>query len=81
MAPSTPDGALAARTVLLLVGGTSPERGVSLESGRALAEALETLQRQGSIAGYRRIEIEADGSAELQLSGAEFFRAIWIDAS
>lgn len=62
MAPSTPDGALAARTVLLLVGGTSPERGVSLESGRALGEALESLQSQGSIAGYRRIEIEADGT-------------------
>ena len=25
------------------------------------------------------IEIESDGSAELQLSGGEFFRAIWID--
>ena len=62
MAPSTPDGALAARTVLLVVGGTSPERGVSLESGRALGEALESLQSQGSIAGYRRIKIEADGT-------------------
>lgn len=28
---------------------------------------------------YYEVEIEADGSAELQLDGAEFFRAIWID--
>lgn len=62
MAPSTPDTALAARTVLLLVGGTSPEREVSLESGRALLEALERLQGLGVIAGHRTIEIEADGT-------------------
>ncbi len=29
--------------------------------------------------GYYEVEIVADGSAELQLDGAEFFRAIWID--
>lgn len=28
---------------------------------------------------YYEVEIEADGSAELQLDGSEFFRAIWID--
>ena len=28
---------------------------------------------------YYEVEIEADGSAELQLDGAEFFRAIWVD--
>lgn len=28
---------------------------------------------------YYEIEIISDGSAELQLSGSEFFRAIWID--
>ncbi len=28
---------------------------------------------------YYEIEIEADGSQELALVGAEFFRAIWID--
>ena len=28
---------------------------------------------------YYEIEIEADGSQELALAGASFFRAIWID--
>lgn len=28
---------------------------------------------------YYEVNINADGSAELQLDGAEFFRAIWID--
>ena len=28
---------------------------------------------------YYEVEIEADGSAELQLDGAEFFRALWVD--
>ena len=28
---------------------------------------------------YYELEIEADGSQELALSGPEFFRAIWVD--
>ena len=29
--------------------------------------------------GYYRIDINADGSQELALSGGDFFRAVWVD--
>ena len=48
---------------------------IILSSGMPLAEAPLTL-KSGT---YYEIEIEADGSQELALVGAEFFRAIWID--
>lgn len=48
---------------------------ITLAAGQPLAEAPLTL-KSGT---YYEIEIEADGSAELALEGAAFFRAIWID--
>ncbi len=48
---------------------------IMLSSGMPLADAPLSL-KSGT---YYEIEIEADGSQELALVGAEFFRAIWID--
>ena len=48
---------------------------ITLSSGKPLAEAPYEL-RSG---GYYEIEIVADGSAELAISGAEFFRSVWVD--
>lgn len=48
---------------------------LTLGSGKPVAEEEYEL-RSG---GYYRINIEADGSAELALSGGDFFRAIWIN--
>ena len=48
---------------------------ITLATGEPLADAPLKL-KSGT---YYEIEIEADGSAELALEGAAFFRAIWID--
>lgn len=48
---------------------------ITMASGRPLAEGDLTLQS----GAYYEIDIVSDGSAELALSGADFFRAIWID--
>ncbi|MFQ6553017.1 hypothetical protein AAD018_011830 [Aestuariibius insulae] len=48
---------------------------ITLSAGMPLADAPLSL-KSGT---YYEIEIEADGSQELGLVGAEFFRAIWID--
>ena len=48
---------------------------LTLASGQPVAAAPYTLQS----GGYYRIDITADGSAELGLSGGDFFRAIWIN--
>ncbi|MBW6417562.1 hypothetical protein [Celeribacter sp. PS-C1] len=48
---------------------------ILLSAGQPLAEAPLRL-KSGT---YYEIEIEADGSQELALEGAGFFRAIWID--
>lgn len=48
---------------------------ITLSVGAPLADApLELLS-----GGYYRIEIVADGSGELALSGPSFFRNVWID--
>lgn len=49
--------------------------GLTLAAGEPIAEGPLML-KSGT---YYEIEIEADGSAELALAGADFFRAIWID--
>jgi len=49
---------------------------LTLASGKALSEVGEINLESGK---YYELEIEADGSAELGLSGAGFFRAIWVD--
>ncbi|WP_378947505.1 hypothetical protein [Paracoccus sp. R86501] len=48
---------------------------LTLASGQPVAGGEYTLKS----GGYYRIEITADGSQELALSGGDFFRAIWIN--
>ena len=48
---------------------------LTLASGKPLADAPLNLQS----GAYYEIEIVADGSAELAITGPEFFRAIWMD--
>lgn len=48
---------------------------ITMASGKPLAE--EDLKLQSG--AYYKIEIVSDGSAELALAGADFFRAIWIN--
>ena len=48
---------------------------ITLASGQPLADAPLSLQS----GAYYEIEIVADGSAELAITGPEFFRAIWMD--
>ncbi|MFT4150370.1 MAG: hypothetical protein QM656_09245 [Paracoccaceae bacterium] len=48
---------------------------LTLGSGKPVAEAPYDLKS----GGYYKIKIVADGSAELALSGGDFFRSIWIN--
>lgn len=48
---------------------------LTLASGKPVAKEAYTLKS----GGYYKIKIIADGSAELALSGGEFFRAIWVN--
>lgn len=48
---------------------------LTLAAGQPVASAEYTLKS----GGYYRIDISADGSQELALSGGDFFRAIWIN--
>ncbi|MCQ0969306.1 hypothetical protein MLD63_02490 (plasmid) [Paracoccus sp. TK19116] len=48
---------------------------LTLASGQPVAGGEYTL-RSG---GYYRIDINADGSAELALSGGDFFRSVWVN--
>ena len=48
---------------------------ITMASGKPLAEGDLKLQS----GAYYKIEIVSDGSAELALTGADFFRAIWIN--
>ncbi len=48
---------------------------LTLGSGKPVAEAAYELKS----GGYYKIRVIADGSAELALSGGDFFRAIWIN--
>ncbi len=59
----------------LLTGGATKLEPLTLSSGKPVAAKPYELE-----AGkYYEIEINADGSAELALSGPEFFRNIWVD--
>ena len=59
----------------LLTGGASKLDPITLASGQPLAKALYALE-----AGkYYKIDITADGSAELAISGPDFFRNVWVD--
>lgn len=48
---------------------------ITLGAGKPLAEAPLKLQS----GAYYEIEIVADGTQELAITGPEFFRAIWMD--
>lgn len=48
---------------------------LTLASGKPVATTEYNLKS----GGYYRIEIVADGSQELSLSGGDFFRAIWVN--
>jgi hypothetical protein len=48
---------------------------LTLSSGKPVAEGTYEL-KSGT---YYRIDIVADGTAELALSGGDFFRAIWVN--
>ncbi len=47
-----------------------------LSAGEALMDGGKITLKSGT---YYELEIEADGSQELSLSGSGFFRAIWVD--
>jgi hypothetical protein len=59
----------------LLTGGATELEPITLSSGKPLVEAPYELES----GRYYRLPINADGSAELAISGAEFFRNVWID--
>ncbi len=59
----------------LLTGGAEELAPIKLSSGQPLTEGPYELES----GKYYEIEIEADGSAEIALSGADFFRNVWID--
>lgn len=48
---------------------------ITVASGKPLAEAPYELYS----GGYYKIELIADGSAEIAIGGADFFRAIWVN--
>jgi len=48
---------------------------LTLSSGKPVAEGVYEL-KSGT---YYRMDIVADGTAELALSGGDFFRAVWIN--
>ncbi|MCG8596619.1 MAG: hypothetical protein MI785_19950 [Kiloniellales bacterium] len=59
----------------LLTGGAEKLDPITLSSGQPLAKAPYQLE-----AGqYYKLDIVADGSAELAISGADFFRNVWVD--
>ena len=58
-----------------LLGNVQKLEPITLSSGKPLAEKpYELVSGQ-----YYRLDIVADGSAELAISGAEFFRNVWVD--
>ena len=48
---------------------------LTLASGQPVASAEYTIKS----GGYYRIDITADGSQELALSGGDFFRSVWVN--
>lgn len=59
----------------LLTGGATELEPITLASGQPLASAPYELES----GKYYRIDINADGSAELAIAGSEFFRNVWVD--
>lgn len=69
-APSAAAGGIMAR------GNREDLPTLTLSAGEPLLAEGKLVLKSGK---YYEIEIEADGSQELALAGAGFFRAIWID--
>jgi hypothetical protein len=68
-------GTALAQAGLLTGGATKLEPPLKLSAGQPLADAPYALE-----AGkYYELEIEADGSQELAISGPSFFRNVWVD--
>ncbi|ASJ70224.1 hypothetical protein IMCC3135_00490 [Granulosicoccus antarcticus IMCC3135] len=59
----------------LLTGGATKLEPITLSSGMPLADAPYELES----GGYYSIDIVCDGSAELAISGSQFFRNVWMD--
>lgn len=59
----------------LLTGGATKLEPITLASGQPLAKAPYELES----GKYYRIDINADGSAELAIEGPRFFRNVWVD--
>lgn len=59
----------------LLSGGAETLAPITLSSGMPLASEPYVL----TSGEYYEIDINCDGSAELAISGSEFFRNIWVD--
>lgn len=58
-----------------LLSGRKDLDPITLASGKPLAKAPYEL----AAGKYYRIAIESDGSAELAVAGAEFFRNVWVN--
>lgn len=59
----------------LMTGGAKKLDPITLSAGKPLASGPYELE-----AGkYYRIDIEADGSQELAISGPDFFRNVWVN--
>jgi hypothetical protein len=61
---------------LLSRGNREDLPSLTLSAGMPLLESGKLELKSGT---YYEIEIEADGSQELAIAGAGFFRAVWID--
>ena len=59
----------------LLTGGATKLDPITLASGQPLAKGPYQLES----GKYYKLDINADGSAELAISGADFFRNVWVD--
>lgn len=68
-------GSANAQTAGLLSGGAESLPPITLSSGMPLAENTYEL----TSGEYYELDIVCDGSAELAISGASFFRNVWID--
>ena len=58
-----------------LLGGRKDLDPITLASGKPLTKGPYEL----TAGKYYRIAVESDGSAELAVSGADFFRNVWIN--
>jgi hypothetical protein len=59
----------------LLTGGATELEPITLASGQPLAQAPYELES----GKYSTLDINADGSAELAITGPDFFRNVWVD--